>query len=126
MKHPETARRLTYILNLRKMTAQELSNKSGVGKSSISHYVNGTNEPHNKNAGLMADALGVNPQWLMGFDVEMQQNEATMRRDYSESHRAFMLRIEELSKDMTEEQKEHILKYAKYIKITENDSKEVN
>lgn len=71
MKFPETAKRLSYILSVRKMSAQELANRSGVGKSSISHYVNGTNEPHNKNAGAMAEVLGVDPRWLMGFDVEM-------------------------------------------------------
>lgn len=71
MKFPETAKRLSYILSVRKMSAQELANRSGVGKSSISHYVNGTNEPHNKNAGAMAEVLGVDPRWLMGFEVDM-------------------------------------------------------
>lgn len=73
MKYPETARRLSYILNLRDMTAQELSNRSGVGKSSISHYINGNNEPHSHNAGKMAKVLNVDPQWLMGFDVSMEK-----------------------------------------------------
>lgn len=75
MKYPETARRLSYILNLRNMTAQELSNRSGVGKSSISHYINGNNEPHSHNAGKMAKVLNVDPQWLMGFDVSMEKKE---------------------------------------------------
>jgi len=75
MKYPETARRLSYILNLRDMTAQELSNRSGVGKSSISHYINGNNEPHSHNAGKMAKVLNVDPQWLMGFDVLMEKKE---------------------------------------------------
>lgn len=74
MKFPETAKRLSYILALRDMSAQELANRSGVGKSSISHYINGSNEPHNKNAGMMATVLRVNPQWLMGFDVEMEDS----------------------------------------------------
>ena len=73
MKYPETARRLSYILNLRDMTAQELSNRSSVGKSSISHYINGNNEPHSHNAGKMAKVLNVDPQWLMGFDVSMEK-----------------------------------------------------
>ena len=71
MKYPETARRIAFILNLRNMKPQQLANKSGVGKSSISHYINGSNEPHNHNAGKMAKVLRVNPQWLMGFDVPM-------------------------------------------------------
>lgn len=77
MKFPETAKRLSYILSIRKMTAQELANKSGVGKSSISHYINGNNEPHNRNAGAMADVLHCDPRWLMGFDVPMEIKELT-------------------------------------------------
>ena len=51
------------------MTQQELADKSGIGKSSISHYVNGSNEPGNKSAFEMAKVLNVNPAWLMGLDV---------------------------------------------------------
>lgn len=69
MKFPEIARRFQEAMAERKMTAQILAEKSGVGKSSISHYVNGTNKPHNINAGALASVLGVNPMWLMGFDV---------------------------------------------------------
>lgn len=73
MKYPETARRLTEAMSEKRMTAQELSEKSGIGKSSISHYVNGTNRPHNLNAGAIAEVLGVNPLWLMGFDDQKHE-----------------------------------------------------
>lgn len=75
MKYPETAKRLSYILNLRKMKPQDLANKSGVGKSSISHYINGSHEPKNINAGAMAQVLKCDPMWLMGFDVPMIKSE---------------------------------------------------
>lgn len=75
MKFPEIKKRFEHVLQLRKMTAQELSDRSGVGKSSISHYVNGSNEPHNKNAWKMAKVLKCNPQWLMGFDVSFEMPE---------------------------------------------------
>ena len=75
MKFPETANRIRHILDLRGMTAQQLADRSGVGKSSISHYVNGSNEPHNQNAGKMAAILHCDPQWLMGFDVPMEKSE---------------------------------------------------
>ena len=63
------------------MTAQELSDRSGVGKSSISHYVNGNNAPHTINAGKMADVLRVNPMWLMGFDADKYSIEIAKEKD---------------------------------------------
>ena len=72
MKFPETAKRLKYAL--KDMSQQELANRSGVSKASISQYVNGTNKPSNISAGKIAQVLDVNPMWLMGFDVASQSN----------------------------------------------------
>lgn len=70
VKYNEIARRFKEALNDLRMSAQELSEKSGVGKSSISHYVNGSNCPSNKTAGLLAKVLGVNPAWLMDLSKD--------------------------------------------------------
>lgn len=77
MKHELTAKRLQTAMNNVSITAQELSNKSGVAKASISQYVNGSHKPSNISSGKMAITLNVNPLWLMGFDVPMcdKQNE---------------------------------------------------
>ena len=70
------------------MSQQELADKSGIGKSSISHYVNGSNEPGNKSAYALAEVLNVNPAWLMGLDVPkesietLQKNMVNARLDY--------------------------------------------
>ena len=53
----------------KEMKAVELSLRSGVLKSSISQYMNGTHSITNVKAGAIAEVLGVNPVWLMGFDV---------------------------------------------------------
>lgn len=71
VRYPEVAKRFSYILDLRGITAGELSRRSGVGKSSISHYCHGTHSPHSLNAGALASVLLVDPMWLMGFDVPM-------------------------------------------------------
>lgn len=71
MKYRETARRLLYAMAAANISQQELANQAGIGKSSISHYVNGSNEPGNKAAYAMANVLGVNPLWLMGIDTDM-------------------------------------------------------
>ena len=53
------------------MKQQELADKSGVSKNSISQYLSQRSIPSNISAGKMATVLGVNPMWLMGYDVSM-------------------------------------------------------
>lgn len=74
MKHEITSKRLQIAMSRSSITAQELSNKSGVAKASISQYVNGSHKPSNISSGKMASILDVNPLWLMGFDVSMENS----------------------------------------------------
>ena len=74
MKHELTSKRLRIAMSRANITAQELSIKSGVAKASISQYVNGSHKPSNISSGKMASILDVNPLWLMGFDVSMENN----------------------------------------------------
>lgn len=82
MQYPETAQRLRFALDRAGLKAQDLSNQSGIGKSSISQYLSGSHAPSNKSAGAMAEVLGVNPVWLMGFDVPMTSPLTTEISDY--------------------------------------------
>lgn len=69
MKHPETSRRLIEAMNDIGIKPRELSKRADVKEASVSQYINGTHKPSNKSAGQMGEVLGVNPVWLMGFDV---------------------------------------------------------
>lgn len=71
MQYEVTAQRLRFALDRAGLKAQDLANRSGIGKSSISQYLSGSHAPSNKSAGAMAEVLSVNPVWLMGFDVPM-------------------------------------------------------
>ena len=71
MKNEITAKRLSLALSNLNMKPQELADKSGVSKASLSQYVNGSHAPSNISSGKMATILNVNPLWLMGFDVPM-------------------------------------------------------
>ncbi len=73
MKNPETAKRLQEALTAKDMIPQELADKTGIGKASISQYLNGQHKPSNLSAGKMAEVLDVDPLWLMGFDVPMRE-----------------------------------------------------
>ena len=75
MKYPITAKRLTEAMAQKGIKAQELADRSGVSKSSISQYINGSHSPSNISAGKMAAVLEVNPVWLMGFDVPMDESD---------------------------------------------------
>lgn len=69
MKYPETASRLKEAMNNIGIRAVDLSAESGVSKSSLSQYMNGTHTPSNVTATALSEVLGVSPVWLMGFDV---------------------------------------------------------
>ena len=70
MKWPVTANRLKQAMNKINISAQELADKSGVSKASISQYVNGSHKPSNISAPKLAKVLMVNAMWLMGFDID--------------------------------------------------------
>lgn len=69
MKYQITAARLREALGDNHMKPQELADASGVNKSSISQYINGSHAPSNTSSGKMAKVLKVSPLWLMGFDA---------------------------------------------------------
>ena len=52
---------------------QELSDRCGIHKASVSQYVNGKNVPSNITAAKICVPLGINPAWIMGFDVPMYE-----------------------------------------------------
>lgn len=85
MKYELTAKRLREALNDCNMTAQDLVNSTGINKSSISQYVNGSHTIGNVKAYQIGKVLKVNPLWLMGFeDVDKQERLTSFYPDMSE------------------------------------------
>lgn len=68
----EIKERLQEALSFRGWTASDLAKASGIGKGQISRYLHGTIIPKQSKIGAMADALGVSPSWLLGYDVNMK------------------------------------------------------
>lgn len=73
MKNELTALRLKQALSECNLIPQELADKSGVSKASISQYLSGSHAPSNISSGKMGKVLKVEPMWLMGFDVPMRK-----------------------------------------------------
>lgn len=74
MKCEITAKRLRKALDECNMKPQELADKTGINKASVSQYLSGSHAPSNISSGKMGRVLGVEPLWLMGFDVEQKKN----------------------------------------------------
>lgn len=66
------ATRIRKALSMRNMTQTELCAKAKISKSSLSEYLNGKHEPGQDKVFILAQALGVDPVWLWGYDVPME------------------------------------------------------
>ena len=65
--------RIKKALAIRGMKQSELCEKTKIPKSAISEYISGAYEPKQDRLFLIAQALDVDPVWLMGFDVPMEK-----------------------------------------------------
>ena len=66
------AERLRIALDFRKMKATELSELTGINKSTISQYLSNEYVAKRDRIELFAKTLNVNEVWLTGYDVPME------------------------------------------------------
>ena len=62
-------------MRLRGLNMTELAEKSGLNKSTVSRYLAGTCIPRSPQIARLAQALGVSPTWILGYDVSMDGEE---------------------------------------------------
>lgn len=74
MKTDEFKKRFNEAITSRNMKPIELSQKTGLSKSTISHYMSGYAKPKSDKLYMLAKALDVNEAWLMGLDVPMEKD----------------------------------------------------
>ena len=114
--------RLRKAMGDKGITASELSNISGVGKSDISYYLKGKYVPKQDKCFMLAKALGVDPGWLMtGIDI----NETL---DAVHEARKMMKEMEEKASDaidlflsLSEEGRKSALRYMEFLKSQEKE-----
>ena len=66
MKISNFAKRLKEAMDIRKVSQTELHEKTGIGKPSINAYLKGEYKAKQDKADLIAEALSVDPTWLIG------------------------------------------------------------
>lgn len=67
--------RLEQALSYADMKPADLARKTGISEATISQYRSGYSKPKNDRLAIIAEALGVRPEWLIGFDVPMAEKE---------------------------------------------------
>lgn len=74
MKITDSKHRLKELLNESGDTQNEMARKTGLTKSAISNYINGTRDPRQDAILKISNTYNVNPAWLMGCDVPKYEN----------------------------------------------------
>lgn len=62
-------------MQIANMKQTDLARATGISKGGISNYVIGRYEPKSNIISILAEALNVDPVWLMGYDVPMERKE---------------------------------------------------
>ncbi len=73
MKTSNFRSRLKDAMNIRRLRAVDLVERTGFSKSKISQYVNGVYEPKPDALFTIAKVLDVDEGWLMGYDCPMDK-----------------------------------------------------
>lgn len=80
MKITTTKERIKEILNYYQITQAEFCKRSGIKSSALSNYLKGEREPRQDKISMIADAFGLDPAWVMGYDVPMKKKIETSDR----------------------------------------------
>lgn len=123
MSKSSTSSRLKQLMNDRNLKQIDILNKAqpycikyGVklGKSDLSQYISGRNNPSQKKLTILGLALNVNEAWLMGFDVPMERNDKQLNNIDEK------MIIEKYNK-LNKKQKENLLDYAEFLLQQQKD-----
>ena len=117
MKTSNSQKRIREMMDKYGLSQTELCNRTGILKSALSNYLSGTREPRQDQKSLLADPFGINPAWLMGYDVPMYIEIEPARKSDT------LNRILQYAVRMNPEAQNDLLKYAKYLneKNDQND-----
>lgn len=119
--------RLKSIMSERKITQSELSKRTGIRQSSISDWLNGRYEPKQDKIYLIAQALGVSPSWLLGYDETTSNQTEGYYVDPETAEFAEYLRTRpearllfSASRGISKEDMEKAVEYIELLKLKQN------
>lgn len=110
------ANRLSKIMSIRNVKPIDLSNKTGIAKSQISHWLAGTYKAKQDSLTILAEFFDVDETWLMGFDVPMKSRKKSLsKEEEQELLKEFLTRkgfLDE-NEEMSEKDFNNLIEFAK-------------
>lgn len=96
-KITNTQKRLHELMSALNIKQNDIADKTGLNKSTISNYCNGNRVPNQTNLAIIADAFNISPAWLMGYEVNMMRNKDQLV-DYIASieERDILMKLQEI------------------------------
>lgn len=85
--------RLTELMDFYGIRQVDICERTGIPTSAMSQYVSGARVPRQDKVAIISDAYGIDPAWLMGYDVPMFRK--THQQAESDAH--LMRKISRLS-----------------------------
>ena len=76
-----TEQRLAIAMQMAGKRQADLTNETGLNKSTISRYVSGQSEPKADAISRLASALNVSEMWLWGYDFPMERTDMQKKND---------------------------------------------
>lgn len=101
MKSDTFSNRLQKAMQKTGLKQIDISNKTGIDKTLINKYINGSSEAKQDNLTRLSLVLGVSEPWLMGYDVPIEDNSEEIKdyNTYDEVERLFNKAKPHLSPD---------------------------
>lgn len=91
MRISNSNQRIRALLNELNISQTEFCDKTGIKKSALSNYLNGDRQPRQDQLDKIADAFGVDPAWLMGYDVRSLTDNDNEQKDFAKYQSAARL-----------------------------------
>ncbi|QUM66214.1 LexA family transcriptional regulator [Staphylococcus delphini] len=112
--------RLKQIMSERKISQSELSRRTGIGRNSISDYLNGKYEAKQDKVFELAKVLNVNEAWLMGFDISKNREiENSITSIYDQLTPPRQKRVLDFATEQLDEQNNKVLHINSHNVISE-------
>ena len=67
----DSKERIRELISILEINQTEFCNRTGIQKSALSNYLNGTRIPRQDQLKKIADTFHISASWLMGYDVPM-------------------------------------------------------
>ena len=106
--------RLKTALDKRKVKPAELSERTGISKSSISEWISGKYEAKADKIVLIAKALDVNESYLIGLNVPMENNTKDFNKNNNFIDDPIITEMLKLMENLDKNSLENILNFIKF------------